>query len=94
MILKIHKSDGRKLIALCDSDLIGKRFEEGNLQLDLTSAFYDGSEVKDKEAKDALKDADMIHAVGGKSISFLKENIIVPEKVMKVKGIPHAQIII
>ncbi len=40
MIVNIHKtSDGRRIIAVCDSELIGKKFEEHNLQLDLTSNF-------------------------------------------------------
>ena len=45
MIVKIHKMpDGRSVIAVCDSNLLGKKFEEKNLQLDLTADFYKGSE--------------------------------------------------
>jgi hypothetical protein len=43
MILKEHKShDGKCVIALCDDDILGKKFEENGLQLDLTSSFYKG----------------------------------------------------
>jgi len=43
MIVKSHSTgDGRKVIAICDDSLLGKKFEEGDKQLDLTSEFYQG----------------------------------------------------
>ena len=40
MIVKVHRTpDGRRLIAVCDNNLLGKKFEENDLQLDLTSNF-------------------------------------------------------
>ncbi|MDO8740258.1 MAG: hypothetical protein Q7J54_01645 [Candidatus Woesearchaeota archaeon] len=38
MIVKQHKTkDGRLILSLCDSGLIGHVFEEGDLQLNLAS---------------------------------------------------------
>jgi len=48
MIVKIHKSRERKILAVCDNELFGKKFEEGKLRLDLSSEFYDGEEVQEK----------------------------------------------
>ena len=39
MLVKIHKSY-RNVVAVCDSDLIGKKFEEDKFQLDLKESFY------------------------------------------------------
>ena len=44
MIVKIHKRDDRTILAVCDSDLIGRTFTEGERQLDLSSDFYKGEE--------------------------------------------------
>jgi len=50
MIIKIHKSpDGKKVVALCDSNLLGKVFEQDKVQLDLRSDFYKGEEKQEKE---------------------------------------------
>lgn len=43
MIVKMHKTqDNRIVLAVCDNDLLDKKFEEGKMQLDLTSYFYKG----------------------------------------------------
>ena len=55
MIVKIHKTrDRRKIIAVCDENLIGKRFEEREMQLDLSSDFYNG-ELMNEEEQPALR---------------------------------------
>ena len=53
MLVKVHKNtEGQILLAICDDDLIGKKFEEGNLQLDLSSDFYKGEEKSEDEIMD------------------------------------------
>ena len=49
MLVKIHNSY-RKVVAVCDSDIIGKRFDEGKRQLDIRENFYKGDEVNEEEA--------------------------------------------
>ncbi len=36
ILAKTHVANGRKIVAACDSELLGKKFEEKNLQIDLT----------------------------------------------------------
>jgi hypothetical protein len=54
MHIKIHKSY-RDVVALCDSDLIGKKFEEGKRQLEIKEHFFKGEEVSKEEAIQQLK---------------------------------------
>jgi hypothetical protein len=49
MLIKIHKSY-RDVVALCDSDLLGKRFEEGKRQIEMKDHFFKGQEVSKEEA--------------------------------------------
>jgi len=92
MIVKIHNRDGNVLIAICDSELLGKKFSEGNKQLDLTSTFYKGTEVDEKKLKEDIKRAYILNIVGKKSINFaLKEGIIQKEHIITIQDIPHAQ---
>lgn len=48
MIVKTHLTPNGKLLAVCDSDILGKRFEEDERQLDLSGRFYKGDEVSDE----------------------------------------------
>jgi len=96
MIIKIHKTpDGRNMVAICDNDLIGKKFEEKNLQLDLTSNFYNGEEKDEQSIIKLLKGAYIINLVGNKAIEMaLNLKIITKENIIKIKNIPHAQAIL
>ena len=40
--LKIHLSGNKKVIAICDYELLGKKFEEDSLQLNLNERFLKG----------------------------------------------------
>ena len=93
MIIKEHKSpDGKTTVAVCDTELLGEVFEEGDLILDLSSEFYKGTEIEAKDAGDLLRNADAVNIVGAKSIKVaLDEEIIDAENVKEINGIPYAQ---
>lgn len=98
MHIKIHKSY-RKVVALCDSELIGKKFEEGNMQLDIRENFYNGEEINWERAVDMLKDLASDDAtfniVGKKAIEAAVEaGLMNAEGAMTVKGIPFALILL
>lgn len=97
MIVKIHKGpDGNKVIAMCDSDILGKKLEQGNLQLDLTSSFYQGEEMSEDKLLEEIKKCPChLNVAGVKSIEFLSEHGLVDKKkVLRIDGVPHEQIII
>ena len=96
MIVKVHKTqDGRKIVAICDDELIGKKFEEGKLQLDLNSSFYKGKELEEGELTELIKDSYVVNIVGKKSMDFaLKLGIVDKKNIIKIKNIPHAQAIL
>ncbi len=94
MIVKLHMVNGRKILAVCDRSLLGKKFESGNTQLDLTSSFFAGKEVQEHELFVLFKDAYTINAVGKKTISFFtRYALISKKKVLRVKGIPCAYVV-
>ena len=54
MLIKLHRSY-RTVVTVCDSDLIGKIFEEEGKQLDLRGDFFKGEEKSFKEIVGILK---------------------------------------
>ncbi len=95
MIVKVHKRNERTIVAVCDDDLLDKKFEEGELQLDLTSDFYKGDKMDEKKACDLIRNADIVNLVGEKAVKLgIKEGIIEEDHTLKIDNIPHAQAVI
>lgn len=95
VIIKVHKKDGKIIAAVCDTELLGKKFEEGELQLDLTGDFYKGEEKNSDDASDMIRNADHVNLVGKESVKLgIQEGIIEEQNVKTIQGIPYAQAIV
>ncbi len=94
MHIKIHKSY-RPVIALCDSNLLGKRFESGVYQLHITESFYKGDELSKEEVikiliKWAMEDA-TFNIAGHESIkTAIEAGIIQETSISKIQEVPYA----
>ena len=95
LIVKIHNAQHKKLISIVDSDILGKKFEEGKKQLDLTSDFYKGEEMSESQIKKLAPTAYIVSITGKVSIAFAeKANIIdSSSRIITIAGIPHTQIV-
>ncbi len=94
MLLKVHSSY-RLVVALCDSELIGKKFEEGKKRLEITERFYKGDKYSEEKILNLLyqysREDATFNIVGEKSVkAAIKSGIISEESVGRIKGIPHA----
>jgi len=93
MFIKIHKTGQKEILAVCDEDIIGKKFEQGDLCIEVSEVFYKDKKVDKKELEDLLKYYDNINIVGKDSIKIALElGIIEKESIIQIKGIPHVQI--
>ena len=52
--VKIHRSY-RDVVAVCDFDILGKKFEEGKKQLDARENFYKGEEFNVEKTIEIMK---------------------------------------
>jgi len=95
MIVKIHKTDNnRMMVAVCDTELLGKKFEEGDKQLDLTADFYKGEEKTDQEVADLMRNAYILNLVGKKTVTLaINEDLITGDHVQTIDDVPYAQAI-
>jgi len=95
MIVKIHKREDRAIAAVCDSELVGQKYVDGDRQLDLTGDFYKGEERTDQEVGDIIRNADIINLVGKNAVKLgIQEEVITQDHVIVIAGIPHAQAVI
>jgi len=96
MLVKKHSTrDGKLILAICDSELIGKKFAQGKIQIDLTTDFYKGEEKSESEILLMIQEAYILNLVGEKSVKLaLKQKLIDETHILKIEGIPHAQCVI
>ena len=85
----------RKVVAVCDEGLIGKRFTQGQKLLDVKESFYSGEIMGREKAliiiKSEAADDSTFNFVGKESIELALEAGIIDKKgVMKMQGIPYA----
>jgi len=98
LFIKIHKSY-RDVIAICDSEIVGKKFEEGRFQLDIKENFYKGEEINEEKAINIIqrmsKEDATFNIVGDKSVNAaVKAGIVEKRGIKKIKGIPFALVLL
>ncbi|MCK5624439.1 DUF424 domain-containing protein [Candidatus Pacearchaeota archaeon] len=98
MIVKTIKTY-RDVVAICDSKLLGKKFEEGKFQLDVKESFFGGDETSEEKTieimREMVKEDATFNIIGEESINAaLKAGIIKQEGIGKIANIPFALILI
>ena len=94
MHIKIHEAY-RTIVALADSNIIGKRFEEGIRQIEVRPSFFQGEERSRNEVINILKKMEnedaLFNIVGKESVeTALEAGIIKPNGVIEIQGVPVA----
>ncbi len=91
-------SSYRNVVAICDSELLGKCFEEGIFQLDIKESFYKGDKKTEQEVIQIILDMKSEDAtfniVGEKSVNCaVKSGLISRDSIKKIQGIPFALVL-
>ena len=90
---KVFTTQGEVLLAACDENLLGKTFEEGELNLFVSELFYGGEKVSREIFIEQLKIATIVNLVGREVIKIASTlEMIDQSTVIEIDGVPHAQI--
>ena len=89
------KKDGRNvLLAICDCELLGRTLREGKIVFHIKDEFYNGRKANVEEAMGMIDNSTIVNLVGKCCVEkAIAEGYVHPEAVLKIEGIPHAQII-
>ena len=91
--MKVIKTSEALLVNICDEELLGKTFREGEVVLKVVSSFYGGEKVDEEKVKEMIEEGDIISLVGERSINIaISLGYAVASAVKKVQGIPHLNI--
>ena len=66
MYVRKHINGNNVVLSVCDEDIIGKKFEEWDLQLDINKSFFCGELKSEDEVEKLLRTFGNINIVGKK----------------------------
>jgi len=82
------------VLAMCDCELLGKVLRDGKIVFEVREEFYKGHKVTVEEAIELCKQSTIVNMVGqGVVDKAVEEGLIHPEAILKISGVPHAQIV-
>ncbi|AFZ72731.1 DUF424 domain-containing protein [Natronobacterium gregoryi] len=94
MIVNERETQEGLLVAVCDTDVLGERFESDEISLTVTEEFYGGDEVDEDAVVDSLARADIANIVGTRAVDLaIEEGFIDEANVLEVGSTRHAQLL-
>ena len=92
--MNLKKIGQNVLLAICDCELLGKTLREGKIVFQIKDEFYKGKKVTIEEAIGMIDNSTIVNMVGKECVEkAVAEGYVHPEAVMKIEGVPHAQIV-
>lgn len=94
MFVKINEAY-RRIVAVCDAEIIGKTFEQDSMQLEVNEEFYKGEKKTEKEVIEIMRveasEDSTFNLVGRRAVQAgIKARIISKGGVIEIQGVPHA----
>jgi hypothetical protein len=82
------------LLATCDVELLGKKLREGKIVFEIREQFYEGPKMTVEEVTELMKQSTIVNMVGHKVVKkAIEKGLVHPDAVLKISGVPHAQIV-
>ena len=92
--LNVKKVGENVVLAVCDCNLLGKKLREGKVVFNIKEEFYKGKKTTVDEAVGLIGNSTIVNLVGKTCVEHaIKEGYVHPEAVIKIEGVPHAQIV-
>lgn len=95
MIRTERETDQGLLVTVCDADILGETFEDGDVSLTVTEEFYGGEQVKEGAVVESLGRASVANIVGVDAVELaIEEGFVDEDRVLEVDGTRHAQFLV
>lgn len=93
--MKVYRVKGEVLVAVCDEEIVGKSFSEGDLRIQISEEFYGKESYDENEVRRVLKQATIANISGERAVRIAIEMGIVDEnKILRIGECWHAQMVV
>jgi hypothetical protein len=92
--VNIIKMGKNILLAICDSEMLGKTLRQGKIIFHIKDEFYNGGKTTVEEAVSMIENSTIVNIVGKNCVKrAIAKGYVHPDAVLQIEGVPHAQII-
>lgn len=92
--VNVRKHGRQVVLATCDCDLLGRILRDGQVVFEVREDFYKGMRVTIEEAIELCRQSTIVNMVGKCIVDkAVKAGLVHPEAILKISGVPHAQIV-
>ena len=94
LLLNERETDEGLLVSVCDADVLGEEFENGDVSLTVDPDFYDGEQVEEESIVESLARCSVANIVGTRAVDIAVEHGFVDEEnVLDIEETRHAQLL-
>jgi len=94
LLLNERDTGKGRLVSVCDADLIGETFENGELSLTVNADFYEGEPADEAAIVGSLAKCSVANIVGTEAVDLaLEHGFVEEENVLDIDGTRHAQLL-
>ncbi len=94
LLLNERETPKGRLVSVCDADVLGEEFENGDVSLTVDPAFYDGDPADENAVVRSLANCSVANLVGTNAVDLAVEHGFVDEEnVLDLDGTRHAQLL-
>ena len=91
---KLSKCGEHVRLAACDEELLGQVLKDGKIIFRIREEFYKGPKLPIDDAIKLIEESTVVNMVGKNIVKkAIDHGLVHPEAVLKICGIPHAQIV-
>ena len=92
--VNIRKMGKNILLAICDSEMLGKTLRQGKIIFHIKDEFYNGGKTTVEDAVSMIENSTIVNIVGKNCVKrAIAKGYVHPDAVLQIEGVPHAQII-
>ena len=94
LLLNERETQKGRLVAVCEAELLGESFENGELSLTVNEEFYDGAEADEEAVVNSLANCSVANIVGTKAVELaIEHGFVEEENVLDIGETRHAQLL-
>ena len=94
LLLNVRSTEKGRLVSVCDADVLGEKFEAGDVSLSVTPEFYDGEAVDEQQVVESLARCSVANIVGTRAVGLaIEHGFVEEENVLDFEGTRHAQLL-
>lgn len=93
LLLTERETQKGRLVSVCDAELIGETFENGDISLTVNADFYEGEVAEEEEIVQSLAKCSVANLVGSETVEIaIEHGFVEEENVLEVGETRHAQL--